>query len=87
MTDHSPLNTPTVTPGQEGSDMACATLLLLHRHQHAGLAASDIQVYLGMDRKTVDQVLTGLEARGRIACQGRGKAAAWLLACYAQGNA
>lgn len=76
-------NLPQLTPGQEGHAMACAALMLLHRHQHAGLPTRDIQVFLGLDRKTADQVLGGLESRGRITCQGRGTGARWVLTRYA----
>lgn len=71
------------TPGQEGSDMACATLTLLHRHQHSGLPARDLQVLLGMDKATIDAVLTGLQHRGRIVCIGRGLAACWVVRQFA----
>lgn len=64
------------TPGASGSAEAMAVLLVLARHP-AGLQLSELAVLAGLPTEVAAQAITGLAARARIACSGKGKASRW----------
>lgn len=67
-----------LTPGQEGSDEAVATLLLLHRTTPTGGSTLDDLIgLLQMPKTTLQQALKGLWARGRVRTEGRTTGARW----------
>ena len=64
------------TPGASGSAEALAVLLVLARHP-AGLQLSELAVLAGLPTDVAAQAITGLAARARIACAGKGKGSRW----------
>ncbi len=70
----------TLTPGQQGSDHACAVLRVLHRHRNSGgLSALDLSILAGLPQQATRAALAGLQDRGRVHCTGHGLAARWQL--------
>jgi len=68
--------------GAEGSDTACAVLLLLHRRPD-GLALATIATLLRVDAHDVRQAIIGLSERGRVRSVGRSTAARWYTTRHA----
>lgn len=70
------------TPGREGSTVACAILLLLHRHPQ-GLPPGEVAGLINASREAVDHALWGLRTRHRVVCIGRSTATRWMLKQHA----
>ena len=71
-----------LAPHHEGSDEACALLLVLNRH-HFGSTVADLAILARMPQETARRALQGLQDRHRVRCFGRGAAALWTLPQHA----